>query len=78
MLSKTNMIDMAGTKVRLAAWSPKNIFVNLYMFFMKVALLNMQYMLFFHISNHIEICFNTTLKKDCTVAYFWTFGLLLG
>lgn len=49
MLSKTNMIDMAGTKVRIGARSPTNIFVTVHMFSIKAASLNMQYIYFFSI-----------------------------
>lgn len=43
LLSNGKMIDMAGTQVRLVAWSPKNNHVNRYMFLRAFASHSIQY-----------------------------------
>lgn len=43
LLSNGKMIDMAGTQVRLVAWSPKKNHVNKYMFLRAFASHSIQY-----------------------------------
>lgn len=59
--SKTCTIGMSGTEVRISARSPTYIFVTVHMFLTKVASLNMQFMIFFHIGKHIDIYFHSLL-----------------